>query len=54
MTLPTDNIQEYEEDTGTKRARHATPDITPPDGNARPAPNLGPPQERLDFRKKKR
>jgi hypothetical protein len=53
MTLPTANIQEYEEATGPSRARHAKPDITPPDGS-RPAPNLGPPPERLDFRKKKR
>jgi hypothetical protein len=53
MTLPTANIQEYEEATGPTRARHAKPDITPPDGS-RPAPNLGPPPERLDFRKKKR
>lgn len=53
MTLPTANIQEYEEATGPTRARHAKPDITPPDGS-RAAPNLGPPPERLDFRKKKR
>jgi hypothetical protein len=53
MTLPTANIQEYEEATGPTRARHAKPDVTPPDGS-RPAPNLGPPPERLDFRKKKR
>jgi hypothetical protein len=53
MTLPTANIQEYEEATGPTRARHAKPDITPPDGS-RPVPNLGPPPERLDFRKKKR
>jgi hypothetical protein len=53
MTLPTANIQEYEEATGPTRARHAKPDVTPPDGT-RPAPNLGPPPERLDFRKKKR
>ncbi|GLY74738.1 hypothetical protein [Actinoallomurus sp. CA-142502] len=54
MTLPTANIQEYEEATGPTRARHAKPDITPPDGSPRTAPNLGPPPERLDFRKKKR
>jgi hypothetical protein len=52
MTLPTANIQEYEEATGPSRARHAKPGVTPPDGS-RPAPNLGPPPERLDFRKKK-
>jgi hypothetical protein len=54
MTLRTANIQEYEEATGPSRARHAKPDVTPPDGNRpAPAPNLGPPPERLDFRKKK-
>ncbi len=53
MTLPTANIQEYEEATGPTRARHAKPDITPPDGS-RAAPNLGPPPERLDFRRKKK
>jgi hypothetical protein len=52
MTLPTANIQEYEQATDPSRARHAKPDITPPDGS-RAAPNLGPPPERLDFRKKK-
>jgi hypothetical protein len=52
MTLPTANIQDYEEATRPTRARHAKPDVTPPDG-ARQVPNLGPPPERLDFRKKK-
>jgi hypothetical protein len=47
MTLPTANIQEYEEATDPSRARHAKPDIVPPD-----RPNLGPPPQRLDFRKK--
>jgi hypothetical protein len=53
MTLATANIQEYEQATDPSRARHAKPDITPPDGSRPPAPNLGPPPERLDFRKKK-
>lgn len=53
MTLPTANIQEYEEATDPSRARHAKPEFPPRDG-ARPAPNIGPPPERLDFRKKKR
>ncbi|MCO6011596.1 hypothetical protein NE236_42265 [Actinoallomurus purpureus] len=53
MTLPTANIQEYEEATDPSRARHAKPDVMPDDG-PRPGPNLGPPPERLDFRKKKR
>ncbi len=52
MTLPTANIQDYEEATRPTRARHAKPDVTPPDGS-HPIPNLGPPPERLDFRKKK-
>ncbi|GAA4640674.1 hypothetical protein GCM10023196_107150 [Actinoallomurus vinaceus] len=53
MTLPTANIQEYEEATDPSRARHAKPDF-PSQDTARPAPNIGPPPERLDFRKKKR
>lgn len=53
MTLPTANIQEYEEATDPSRARHAKPDLTPPDGS-RAVPNLGPPPERLDFRRKKK
>ncbi len=53
MTLPTANIQEYEEATDPSRARHAKPEF-PPRHDARPKPNLGPPPERLDFRKKKR
>ncbi|MEV5748204.1 hypothetical protein AB0L00_10335 [Actinoallomurus sp. NPDC052308] len=52
MTLPTANIQEFEEATAPSRARHAKPDL--PQDVPRPAPNLGPPPERLDFRKKKR
>lgn len=49
MTLPTANIREYEEATDPSRARHAKPDDLPPQN----APNLGPPPERLDFRKPK-
>ncbi|MCO5996120.1 DUF4231 domain-containing protein [Actinoallomurus rhizosphaericola] len=52
MTLPTANIQEFEEATDPSRARHAKPDL--PQDAPRPTPNLGPPPERLDFRKKKR
>lgn len=52
MTLPTANIQEYEEAVDPLRARHARPEALPRDPS-RPPPNLGPPPERLDFRKKR-
>jgi hypothetical protein len=50
ITLPTVDVQEYEDATGERppalpRPRHAKP------AEEAPPPNLGPPPERLDFRR---
>ena len=59
MTLPTANIQEYEEATGPTRARHAKPDITPAGRLARrteprSAPGAArlPPQEEVEVQRR--